>query len=31
MNEGAPGVDMPDMPGMFGRMLGINKRPKTKK
>jgi prephenate dehydrogenase len=27
----APGVDLPDMPGMFGRLFGIGKKPKTKK
>lgn len=29
--EDAPGVDLPDMPGMFGRLFGIGKKPKTKK
>jgi prephenate dehydrogenase len=27
----APAVDLPDMPGMFGRLFGIGKKPKTKK
>jgi prephenate dehydrogenase len=28
--DGAPEVDMPETPGVFGRMFGIGKNPKTK-
>lgn len=32
ISEGsAPGVDLPDMPSMFGRLFGIGKKPKSKK
>jgi prephenate dehydrogenase len=31
ITETAPGVDLPDMPGVVGRLFGIGKKPKTKK
>lgn len=31
INDNAPSVDMPDMPGMFSRLFGIGKKPKPRK
>lgn len=31
INDNAPSVDVPDMPGMFGRLFGIGKKPKPRK
>lgn len=31
INESAADVEMPNMPGMFGRLFGIGKKPKTQK